>query len=358
MSTLSKKRTHFLKSSHPTSGHLKLDPVRVAQNWSQGIATSLLFDTNILIGMERVVAAGNKPALLKQYGLENLIAFLRRGPPKSTYLCPAWGFSEMPPGLAGPCRQAYEVFFAAHLPEFHDDPLSKDAQYAGKSGDYGFFDLDEVAQAALAVPFASLTYLQLVDREPGLTPVERFDLYLKLVIEHVGILSAKEVQIARFCFAHPPADAKETISIRKAFRRNFVKRKDDALPRNAAELLHVSFNGANDLSLLTSADTIDGTVEDGIVHECWVATTDDKLAKFAEHFHLVNIQGGSTPFAAVTKHPEHTTDSYWDKTVELWQRATLRDAPALDRPREADALRAVARRAAETAEATFLATAI
>ena len=52
MSTLSKKRTHFLRASHPPAGRIKLDPVRIAQNWAQGIASSLLFDTNMLTPTE------------------------------------------------------------------------------------------------------------------------------------------------------------------------------------------------------------------------------------------------------------------------------------------------------------------
>lgn len=354
MSALSKTRTHFLKASHPPEGRLKLDPVQVAKNWARGIATSLLLDTNILIGMERIVAAGNKPSLLKRYGLENLVAFLHRCPPHSTYLSPAWGFNEMPPGLAGPCRQAYEVFFAAHLPEFCDDPLSKDAQYAGKTTDYGFFDLEETAQAVLAVPFASLTYLQLVDRMPGLTPVERFDRYVKLVTERIGIMSGKELQIARYCFANPPATSRETIDTRKVFRRNFVKR-DKALPRTVEELLHVSFNGASDLSLLNCADAIDGRPEDGVIHECWIATTDHKLAEFTEHFHLVNYSGESTHYAAMPHHHEHGADFYWAETMSLWLRALGRDAAEGSRPTTPDALRDVAHRAANTAAETFVA---
>lgn len=355
MSALSKKRTHFLRASHPPDERLKLDPVRVAQNWARGVATSLLLDTNILIGMERIVAAGNKPSLLKPYGLENLIVFLHRCPPKSLYLSPAWGFDEMPPGLAGPCREAYELFFAAHLPEFCDDPLSKDARYSGKTKDYGFFDLEEGAQAVLAVPFASLTYLQLVDRTPGLTPIQRFDRYLKLVTAHVGILSAKELQIARFCFANPPAASTETIATRRVFRRNFVKTKDESLPKSAEELLHVSFNGASDLSLLNCADVIDGKPDGGVVHECWIATTDEKLAKFTEHFHLVNFSGGSTPFAAMPHHPEHSADLYWDETKAHWVRALVRSDASVDRHTDPEALRNIARRAAADVAAAFAA---
>jgi hypothetical protein len=259
----------------------------------------------------------------------------------------------MPPGLAGPCRDAYEAFFAAHLPEFCDDPLSKDARYSGKSKDYGFFDLEEAAQAVLAVPFASLTYLQLVDRTPGLTPIQRFDQYLKLVTERVGILSGKELQIARFCFANPPATSRNTIDTRRVFRRNFVKQKDDSLPRSADELLHVSFNGASDLSLLNSAGAIDGLLEGGTVHECWIATTDEKLAKFTEHFHLVNLAGGSTPFAAMTHHPENGADFYWSETAARWMRALARGDAGVNRPDDPRELRDVARQAAADAASAF-----
>ncbi|CUJ41211.1 hypothetical protein [Achromobacter sp. 2789STDY5608621] len=322
-----KIRTLFFKASRPIGEVPKLDPIRVARNHLQDIATTLVLDTNILIKMERVVRSGNKVSAIKPAGLHNLLTLLERCPSQSIYLSPAFAFGEMPPALAENCRQAFDVFLARHLPNFVDSPDAIPATYSGKSKDYGFFDLEMNAQMVLAVPFCSLVYLQVVDRMSRLKPIEKFERYLDMAEEELDVLSAKEVEIARYCFANPRNDSRELIDLRRVFRRNFVQTKEEALPRSPEQLLAVAFNGASDLNLLNSANVLDNQALDGIIQDCWITTTDKKLERFSQISHSINFDNEAGKIAASEILAAHADDPYWEASSRIFHLRCARRAP-------------------------------
>ncbi|MDP4571960.1 hypothetical protein Q8O96_23095 [Pseudomonas sp. LPH60] len=87
-------RTLFIKASRITES--TLDPVHIARNKSANVETTISLDTNMLIGMEKVVKHGNKWASVKKQGLQNLVKLLHRCPPQSVCLSPGLALSEMP----------------------------------------------------------------------------------------------------------------------------------------------------------------------------------------------------------------------------------------------------------------------
>jgi hypothetical protein len=304
-------QTYFLKPSQPIYGEPKLDPVLVGINNSKGIETTLILDTNVLIAMEKVVQNGNNHSLLKTHGLYNLISLVERCPPKSICLSPGNAFNEMPPSLADQARRNYELFCQAHLPNFVDTPNCIYSEYIAKANDYGYFDLDFKAQATLAIPFCALVYLNIVDRMISGTPIQKFGKYLQCLSEDLDVLSEKEIEIAKYCFAEPPSECVELIGIRRVLRRNFMKTNEDKAPRNSKEVLAVAFNGACDLHLINSANVIDSFGIDGIQQDCWIATRDKKLAEFSKVAHYVNIDGEPGKIAAATFLPDQRKDIYW-----------------------------------------------
>ena len=157
-------RTYFIKASHQSNVMPILDVVLISKNNSSNIDTTLLFDTNLLIAMEKALAKNAKESQLKEYGLANLVGILQKCPPKSICLSPGLALHEMPPCLAEQAKVSYEVFLAKFLPSFIDAPNAINIKYQGKQYNYGFFDLEEVPQQILAIPFISLLYLAVVDK--------------------------------------------------------------------------------------------------------------------------------------------------------------------------------------------------
>lgn len=305
------KRTLFIKPSKPVGGEIKLDPVLIAMNKSKDIETTITLDTNILISMEKVVNNGNKWASVKNQGLHNLIKLLQKCPPRSVCISPGLAFNEMPPGLAQQSRKKYELFCAEHLPGFVDTPNCTYSEYKGKKENYGYDDLSPESKAVLAVSFACILYLNLIDNKHKGKPIDKFKSFLDKLENKVDILSAAEIEIAKYCFAEPPADCRETIELRKRIRNNFLKTNEGKLPKNSTEVMTIAFNGACDIHLLQAANTIDQNGLDGVRQDSWVATKDRKLVDFCSIFHHVNLDGEVGKYAAKTIHPEHSRDMYW-----------------------------------------------
>lgn len=305
-------RTLFIKPSRPVEGVVKLDPQLVALNKLRGIETSIILDTNILISMEKVVDNGNRWASVKNQGLHNLIKLLQKCPPKSISIVPGFALNEMPPELAQQAKVKYELFCAKHLPGFVDTPNCIYSEYKWEKKNYGFEYLSKEAKTVLAIPFASILYLNLIDkRYKKCKPIDKFRLFLDKLEQKVDILSAVEIESAKYCFAEPPTDCRETIKIRRKIRNNFLKTNEGKLPKNSTEAMNVAFNGACDLHLLQAANVIDQNGLDGIEQDSWIATKDKKLAALCSIIHHVNISGEIGKYAAKTIHSEHTKDIYW-----------------------------------------------
>ena len=304
-------RTYFFRPSRTSKSEPVLNPVLIAENASHGIETTLILDTNVLIEMERVVKGGNKRSLLKEHGLHNLIDLLNRCPPKSVFLSPGMAFDEMPPALAEQSRQHFDLFCDAHLPSFVDTPNSTRKIYSGKAADYGYLDLEPMAQAFLAIPYTSLLYLNIIDKSfPG-KPIEKFQEFLRRLSSDMDILSSKEVEIAKYCFADPPATARETIDLKKLLRSNFLKTKKDKAVHTYEDAVAVAFNGACDLTLINFANVMQTRGLDGKRQDCCIATRDKKLFEFSKAIHYLSADGEAGLFTVATQLPEHQSDEYW-----------------------------------------------
>ncbi len=312
-------RTYFFRPSRSGDAEPVLNPVLVAVNASHDIETTLTLDTNVLIAMERVVKGGNKNSLLKQYGLHNLVDLLGRCPGKSVCLSPGRAFHEMPPALAERSRLSFEAFCTKHLPSFTDAPNCTHTTFVGKDSDYGYLDLDPVAQAFLAIPFTALLYLNIIDKSfPG-SPILKFKEFLRRLSNDLDILSAKEIEIAKYCFAEPPAAAVETIRLRKLLRTNFLKTKVDKAVYTFDEAMAVAFNGACDLTLINVANVAQTKGLDGVQQDCWIATRDKKLFEFSKISHYLDMDGEAGKFAVATIFPEQGGDEYWQEAADAQQ---------------------------------------
>jgi len=304
-------KTLFIKPSQPFSGEATLNLNRVIGNKLAGIETTLILDTNILIQMEHVVKNGNRRSLLRMHGLQNLIEFISRCPAQSICLSPGQSLYEMPPPLAERAREAFDAFCDVHLPGFVDAPNGIRTKFDGPEARYGYFNLPYDIQAIFGVTFTSLLLLQIIDRSSIKAPIDKFKEYLRRVVEEIDLLSEKEIEIAKYCYAVPPSNCRDLINFRKGIRANFLQKKDGKLPVSAEEAFAVAFNGARDLYLLNAANVSDSNGLDGVPQDCWIATQDKKLAAFSKMVHNVNINGEAGKYSAVVRPPESKEDEYW-----------------------------------------------
>ncbi len=169
------------------------------------------------------------------------------------------------------------------------------------------------ATGGRSVPFSALLYLNIVDKKFSGSPIQKFEEFLRRLSVDLDILSAKEIEIAKYCFAEPPAAAVETIRIRKFMRRNFLKTKEDKAIYTFDEAMAVAFNGACDLTLINTANVMQTQGLDGVSQDCWITTRDKKLFEFSKVSHYVDLDGEAGKYALSGILPEQDHDEYWQQ---------------------------------------------
>jgi hypothetical protein len=346
-----KRRTLFVKPTRLVGLPVTFNSQLVSRNLCNETETSLTLDTNILIGMENVVRSGNKWSFVKAQGLHNFVRILQGCPTRSACLSPGLALREMPPELAEYSRNCYELFCAAHLPGYVDAENAVQVSYQGKSKDYGFLDLSHSEQAALAIPFISLLFINLLFHDASRSRLEKFTQFLDWLLEFVDVLSLTEIEIARYCFAEPIPHAG---SVRGKIRKNFVKTKERKLPKTTDEVLKIAFNGACDLRLIYACNAIDNNGLDGVKQDAWIATQDEKLVEFCTVFRHVNIDGQAGKYVEHTLLDADENEPYWWQTdVELKSRMLPRHRYIESIEIDADKLVDAATRAIEKVQSEF-----
>lgn len=304
--------TRFVKSNHRILDIENFSSKLVETNKIKGLETTLFLDSNILIRMEYVVKNGNTIDLVRYHGLYELISIIRECPPESIFLSPGVALAEMPPQMAVISKEKYEKFLEKHLPNFIDAPGSINREYNNFYEKYGFDQLPRGRQVILVVNYLSIIYLNIINNKyKKIKPIEKFIIFINTLEEKIDVLSSTIIEIARYCFAIPPAESKNIINTCKKVRMNFAKTTDGKLPRSDEDYKNIAFNGACDINLLFTANALQQKGLDGIQQDCWIATQDIKLAEFCDLFHHINIAGEVGKYSASSFDNEMEKDPFW-----------------------------------------------
>lgn len=296
-----------------------LDIKLIQQNITAGIETTLLIDTNLLIAIEKTVKLGNSVTAIEQMGLKKLVSLALNSPPQSLCLSPGLALAEMPPALASKARSAYEIFCSVHLPTFVDTPNAIHTKFEGKEIDFGFDDLGDSEKQVLGIPYFSLLMLNFADKMMKMRPQEKLKLFLEILENDLDVLSAKEIEIAKYCLLEPGAADVKTIAIRKIMRSNFLKTKDNKSITSSKEAFAAAFNGACDLTLINAATKMQSQGLGGIPQDCWIATADRKLFEFSLVFGYLNVFGQAGQLAILSMNQEQAVSADW-LLVNEWQK--------------------------------------
>ncbi|MCT9979497.1 hypothetical protein M2R48_14260 [Acinetobacter sp. I-MWF] len=311
-------RAIYIKPNHSGIDIPKLDPVLINRNQSEGKETTLVLDSNILIRMERVVKSGNKWRSVREKGLDNLVGLLQKCRPYSVCLSPGFALKEMPPQNAKIAMELYEDFCSVHLPNFIDTPNSTRKVHTGVNNDYGFNDLTYEGKLAFVVPYLNFLCLNYIEYCYQGSPIEKFKAYIDLLEGKIDLLSAAEIEIAKYCFFNTTNLQKGKVKkFCQKIRENSVQIKGKRA-KQPIEINKISFNAASDIHLLQVANAMDGKYLDEKKQDCWVVTTDKKLAAFCELFHQVSIDGVLHPYAIATVPDEMIDNEYWESANEYF----------------------------------------
>jgi len=270
--------------------------------------------------MEKAINDDSYSIIDETHELWNLVKLLRECGGLIS-VSPGFAFSEMPPVAAADSTLIFDAFFKKYLPMYSDAPdstfddFSDEIEKTKGSFNYTYGDLYFRERFALGVSYASLLYLNYIERGFDTKPLNQYVRYLSMAEKKIDIIGAKESEIARFCLSPQGRDKGELADVRRKVRNNFIRTKKGKPPRTSKEMKAVAFNGARDLALINAANVADTVRSDGMVQDNWIATHDFKLADFASVFRHVEVDGEPGKGIEFSQFEEQCLDDYWEKTL-------------------------------------------
>lgn len=247
-------------------------------NQNAGIRTELVADNNLMIEIDRA-CEDERPATDDTLAALNLLEwtqFLRECQRRglrygfTTYLA----FHEMPSQLA--------TLRAARLQRFSDKfgldwkgETSAEALKGLGRTDMTYDGLDDVGQMLMGLSYGALLLVLAVNKHGSdFSPLGKFRRYLAEYDRLLGIMSAKEIAIARYAFATQRECPGKLDEVRSRIDLNFARNKKRKHPKDLADMCATALNGAFDLRLMTVMNIADTRGVEGTRMDCWLATLD------------------------------------------------------------------------------------
>jgi hypothetical protein len=260
---------------------------------------------------------GGRREYINELGLDQLIRVLNQPDYRTLVLVAGTAFRELPPAMLQSFHSAYEWFLREFSPHYGDHPLALPPRLSTPHVDHGFWDRTRESQVAFALPYSLLLLLQAVlidDSERDSTT--RFKRFVQLLLTEVDVLSAKEIEIARWCLS-PPIDRDRLYTERrKTMIENFARFKRRRRPKSKEDLRRISLNGAHDLWMITTAVYFEAHGLAGIAQDVWIATYDAKFAAYCELVNYIPAGAMTGAIAAYTNVPTAADPGYWHDTGE------------------------------------------
>ena len=265
----------------------------------QGRIVQIGLDNCTLQRMEMLPVKPSRAAA-EAVGLLPLVEFLQRSPGVALT---AMGTHEMPGNRVARAKWAYENFCSTFWPEHRDDVEASHREFDDESTDrwVEFTELSEGARCVYGLPYVALLQMQNIRRTyPSLSPEERFEAYLHSMAGMLDLISAFELEIAKYAFweiSHVGIDRlPDEVRLRRAaIKENFTK-----LQPTVSKCKRAAFNGAMDLHWLSGANLSEDfgatiRTDVGVFSlDNWVGTNDLKLFRICRDLHSTPYNGSST----------------------------------------------------------------
>lgn len=258
----------------------------------------------------------------EEVGLLPLVQILHSAPVALS----AIGINEMPDWRVEGAKLAYERFCAAFWPGHQDDIEATHRTYdrAATESKIEFSRLSEGARCTYGAAYVALLQMQNINRTySSFSPEIKFEIYIHSIIEMLDIVSAFELEIAKYAFWELPAKEINRLPEHVRLRRKDIKENFTKLQSSVDKCKHFSFNGAMDLHWLSGANLSEdlGTtlkVDDyDLEVDHWVGTNDIKLYRISKDIHSVPSEGSTMKVLACSREPELKASHYWRRIDHL-----------------------------------------
>lgn len=180
-----------------------LDRERREHNARRGIETVLVLDANVLRRMRDFAMQGGHPSVLHEHGLDQLLKIALEPSSAPLVLLAGVALQELSGPLASQMERVFEWFVGSHLPAYRDHPLSLPPGLQVLTEDRGLWERPYELQLAFALSYSMLLILQrvMLDEATSEETTRRFERYVELVLAETDFVSAKEIEVARWCLS-------------------------------------------------------------------------------------------------------------------------------------------------------------
>lgn len=305
----------------PDEEHRELTPAYAVELVNKGRVAQINLENSSLQRMERLPPNPTESDA-EAVGLLPLVQILRNAPVALS----AIGVNEMPDFRVSGAHLAYERFCAAFWRGHKDDieATRRDYDEAATTRRVEFSELSDGARCTYGGPYVALLQMQnLHCTYPSLTPEERFEAYIHSIIGLLGIISAFELELAKYAFWDISANEIGSLPGGIRIRRADIKENFTKLQGIIAKCKRFAFNGAMDLYWLSGANLAEdlgthlkvGATQ--LVVDNWVGTNDIKLYRISRDIHSVAYEGSTMGALAYTREPELAQSPYWARVDRL-----------------------------------------
>ncbi|WP_324030618.1 hypothetical protein [Aeromonas caviae] len=284
---------------------------------SEGKIAQINLDNCSLQRMERLPL---NPTIddVEKVGLLPLVNLLQSG----NFSLAAIGMNEMPDRHVENCYVAYESFCKKFWPAHKDDVEATHREYDSNSTDkkMKFRKLPDNARCTYGPFYVSMMQIQNIKINYKDIPAEQqFAIYLHSIISLLNIVSAYEIELAKYAFWD--VSPKELNKL----PANIIKRKADILDNFARikssldKCQDFCFDAAMDIYWLNGSNLSENLNHTISVNgkrykvDNWVGTNDHKLYRISKDIHSVYEDGLTMKSLEITRESEMANTRYWSQ---------------------------------------------
>ncbi|WP_337065488.1 hypothetical protein [Klebsiella oxytoca] len=304
-----------------------LTPAYALQCLTQKKVVQINLDNCSLQRMEELSSTSTLEDV-KRVGLLPLVNLLQSG----NVCLTAIGVNEMPDIWVEKSMTAYQNFCHRFWPGHIDDSEATFREYAPDSEKkkINFQELSVEARTVYGLHYISMLQIQNIKLNYShLTPEKRFEVYLFSMISFIDMISAYDLEIAKYAFWDLDSNTINQLPESIHTRRKYIKENFYKNGSNLDKCRWYAFDAAMDLHWLTGANfsedigsfiTINGVKFET---EHWVGTNDKKLYYISQDIHHIYYEGSTMKALSSCREDEMTAFQYWEFVDSISQSVLL-----------------------------------
>lgn len=259
---------------------------------------------------------------VQRVGLLPLVKLLNTAPVCLT----AIGLNEMPDSWVEKSIKAYQNFCRLFWPSHVDDPEATFRDYSSdpEKNKVIFKSLPDDSRTVYGFHYVSMLQIQNIRLNyKCFSPEKKFETYLYSIINFIGIVSAYDLEIAKYAFWSIDSNTINKLPEKIKQRRQYIKKN---FLRNGSSLekcRNHAFDAAMDLHWLTGANLSEDINLDIIIGdkkfpvENWLGTNDLKLYHIAKDIYHIYHEGATMKRLSTVREDELSAFPYWKNVDRL-----------------------------------------